>query len=91
MLGGFVMSFSFIAFVFAMMNTSVANVVFIISTQTMFLAIFGFIYLKEKVSLVGFCIVLAINRCFNYDWSSVSSGTLFGNLMLLQYLLVFQF
>ena len=38
-LGGFVMSLSFIAFVFAMMNTSVANVVFIISTQTMFLAI----------------------------------------------------
>ena len=29
LLGGFVMSFSFIAFVFAMMNTSVANVVFI--------------------------------------------------------------
>ena len=42
------MSFSFIAFVFAMMNTSVANVVFIISTQTMFLAIFGYFYLKEK-------------------------------------------
>ena len=42
LVGGFVMSFSFIAFVFAMMNTSVANVVFIISTQTMFLAIFGF-------------------------------------------------
>ena len=40
-LGGFVMSFSFIAFVFAMMNTSVANVVFIIGTQTMFIAIFG--------------------------------------------------
>ena len=29
LLGGFVMSFSFISFVFAMMNTSVANVVFI--------------------------------------------------------------
>ena len=33
LLGGFVMSFSFVAFVFAMMNTSVANVVFTISTQ----------------------------------------------------------
>ena len=52
-LGGFVMSFSFIAFVFAMMNTSVANVVFIISTQTMFLALFGFIYLREKVSIIS--------------------------------------
>ena len=47
------MSFSFIAFVVAMMNTSVANVVFIISTQTMFLAIFGYFYLKEKVSIIG--------------------------------------
>ena len=61
LLGGFVMSFSFIAFVFAMINTSVANVVFIISTQTMFLAIFGYFYLKEKVSITGLLsIVLAM-------------------------------
>ena len=52
LLGGFVLSFSFIAFVVAMSNTTVANVVFIISTQTMFLALFGFFYLKEKVSLI---------------------------------------
>ena len=51
-LGGFVMSFSFVAFIIAMDNTTVANVVFIISTQTMFLAIFGFFYLKEKISLI---------------------------------------
>ena len=44
-IGGFVMSFSFIAFVVAMNNTTVANVVFIISTQTMFLAILGYFYL----------------------------------------------
>ena len=54
-LGGFVMSFSFVAFVIAMTNTTVANVVFIISTQTIFLAIFGYFYLKEKVSIIGFC------------------------------------
>ena len=78
------MSFSFIAFVFAMMNTSVANVVFIISTQTMFLAIFGFIYLKEKVSLVGFfSIVLAMSGVSIMIGDSVSSGTLFGNLIAL--------
>ena len=57
------MSFSFIAFVFAMMNTSVANVVFIISTQTIFLAIFGLLFLKEKISLKGFIsIILAFLR-----------------------------
>ncbi len=84
LLGGFVMSFSFIAFVFAMMNTSVANVVFIISTQTMFLAIFGFFYLKEKVSLIGFIsIVLAMSGITVMIGDSVFSGTLFGNLVAL--------
>ena len=84
LLGGFVMSFSFIAFVFAMMNTSVANVVFIISTQTMFLAIFGFFYLKEKVSLIGFIsIVLAMSGITVMIGDSISSGTLFGNLVAL--------
>ena len=84
LLGGFVMSFSFIAFVFAMMNASVANVVFIISTQTLFLAIFGFIYLKEKVSLIGFLsITLAMAGVSIMIGDSISSGTLFGNLVAL--------
>ncbi len=84
LLGGFVMSFSFIAFVFAMMNTSVANVLFIISTQTMFLAIFGFFYLKEKVSLIGLIsIMLAMSGITVMVGDSISSGTLFGNLVAL--------
>ena len=84
LLGGFVMSFSFIAFVFAMMNTSVANVVFIISTQTMFLAIFGFFYLKEKISLLGFVsIVMAMTGITIMIGDSITSDTLFGNLVAL--------
>jgi len=84
LLGGFTMSFSFVAFVFAMVNTSVANVVFIISTQTMFLAIFGFFYLKEKVSLISFIsIVLAMSGITIMVGDSMSSGTLFGNLIAL--------
>ena len=84
LLGGFVMSFSFIAFVFAMINTSVANVVFIISTQTMFLALFGFFYLKEKVSLLGLLsIILAISGIIVMVGDSISSGTLFGNIVAL--------
>ena len=84
LLGGFVMSFSFIAFVFAMMNTSVANVVFIISTQTMFLAIFGYLYLKEKVSLIALLsIILAMMGITVMIGDSISSGTLFGNLVAL--------
>ena len=84
LIGGFVMSFSFIAFVFAMINTTVANVVFIISTQTMFLAIFGFFYLKEKVSLLGLLsIILAMTGIVVMIGDSISGGTFFGNLVAL--------
>ena len=83
-LGGLVMSFSFIAFVIAMTNTTVANVVFIISTQTMFLAIFGYFYLKEKVSLVSFIsILLAMSGITVMVGDSLSSGSFFGNLVAL--------
>ena len=84
LLGGFVMSLSFIAFVVAMTNTSVANVVFIISTQTMFLAIFGYFYLKEKVSLVSFIsILLAMSGITIMVGDSLTSGSFFGNLVAL--------
>ena len=83
-LGGFVMSFSFVAFIIAMNNTTVANVVFIISTQTMFLAIFGFFYLKEKVSLIGSSsIILAMSGILIMVGDSISTGSLFGNLVAL--------
>ena len=83
-IGGFVMSFSFVAFVVAMSNTTVANVVFIISTQTMFLAIFGYIYLKEKVSLIGsISIFLAMSGITIMVGDSKSTGSLFGNLVAL--------
>ena len=84
LLGGFVLSFSFVAFVVAMSNTTVANVVFIISTQTMFLAIFGFFYLKEKVSLIGLIsIFLAMSGIIIMVGDSISSGSLFGNIVAL--------
>ena len=84
LLGGLVMSLSFIAFVVAMTNTTVANVVFIISTQTMFLAIFGFFYLKEKTSLVSFIsILLAMSGIIVMVGDSLSSGSFFGNLVAL--------
>ena len=84
LLGGFVMSFSFIAFIVAMSNTSVANVVFIISTQTMFLAIFGYFYLKEKLSLVSSAsIFLAMSGIIIMVGDSISGGSLFGNIVAL--------
>ena len=84
LLGGFVLSFSFVAFVVAMSNTTVANVVFIISTQTMFLAIFGYFYLREKVSLIGSTsIFLAMSGIIVMVWDSISTGSLFGNIVAL--------
>ena len=83
-IGGLVMSFSFISFVVAMSSTTVANVVFIISTQSMFLALFGYFYLKEKVSLTGFIsITLAMTGIIIMVGDSISSGSLFGNLVAL--------
>ena len=84
LLGGFVLSFSFVAFVVAMSNTTVANVVFIISTQTMFLAIFGYFYLKEKVSSIGLIsILLAMSGIIIMIGDSISGGSLFGNIVAL--------
>ena len=84
LLGGFVLSFSFVAFVVAMSNTTVANVVFIISTQTMFLAIFGYFYLKEKVSFIGLIsIFLAMSGIIIMVGDSISGGSLFGNIVAL--------
>ncbi len=84
LIGGFILSFSFVAFVVAMSNTTVANVVFIISTQTMFLAIFGFFYLKEKVSLIGaLSIFLAMSGIVIMVGDSISAGSLYGNLVAL--------
>ncbi len=84
LLGGLVMSLSFIAFVVSMSTTTVANVVFIISTQTMFLAIFGYFYLKEKVSLISFfSIILAMGGIIIMVGDSLSTGSFFGNLIAL--------
>jgi len=83
-LGGLVMSLSFIAFVVAMSSTSVANVVFIISTQTMFLAVFGYFYLKEKISLISFfSIFLAMAGIIIMVGDSLLTGSFFGNMVAL--------
>ena len=84
LLGGLVMSLSFVAYIYSMTITSVANVVFIISTQTMFLAIFGYFFLKEKISLICFIsIVLAMSGILIMVGDSISSGSLLGNIIAL--------
>ena len=50
--GGIVLSCGYAGYVFAMYNTTVANANFIIQTQTIFLAVFGYIFLKEKITIL---------------------------------------
>ena len=84
MIGGFFLSLSFVAFVIAMTNTTVANVVFIISTQTVFLAIAGYFILKEKVTFIAFVsIILAMIGIGVMFSDSVATGSFFGSLVAL--------
>tara|TARA_E500000331_G_scaffold166677_1_gene161376 strand:- start:95 stop:976 length:882 start_codon:yes stop_codon:yes gene_type:complete len=79
--GGFILSIGFCGYVFAMYNTTVANANFIIQTQTIFLAIFGYIFLKEKISVITLVsIILAISGIILMLGNSLSSGEMIGNI-----------
>jgi len=83
-IGGFLLSLSFVSYTFAILSTSVANVVFIISTQTIFLAVLGYFFLKEKISLIGFVsIFLAMVGITIMVGDSIATGSLFGNIVAL--------
>jgi len=78
------MSLGFIAYIVSMTETTVANVLFIISTQTIWLAIFGYLFLKEKISLKTFLsIILAMIGIAVMIGGSLNKGSLFGNLIAL--------
>tara|TARA_B100001057_G_scaffold302629_1_gene302832 strand:- start:744 stop:1613 length:870 start_codon:yes stop_codon:yes gene_type:complete len=79
--GGVVLSFGFCGYVFAMYNTTVANTNFIISLQILFLAIFGYFFLKEKISLITLIsIILAMSGVILMVGNSLTPGELSGNL-----------
>ena len=79
--GGIVLSCGYAGYVFAMYNTTVANANFIIQTQTIFLAIFGYIFLKEKVSILTIIsIILAFSGIFLMLGGSLTSGQMVGNI-----------
>ena len=81
LIGGIILSTGFCGYVFAMYNTTVANTNFIIQTQTIFLAIFGYFFLNEKISKVTFlAIILAISGIILMVGSSLSPGQMLGNL-----------
>ena len=81
LIGGIVLSSGFCGYVFAMYNTTVANTNFIISLQILFLAIFGYFFLKEKISLITLSsIVIAMTGVLLMVGNSLSPGELSGNL-----------
>ena len=79
--GGIILSFGFCGYVFAMYNTTVANTNFIISLQILFLAMFGYFFLKEKISSITLTsIVLAMAGVIVMVGNSLTPGELSGNL-----------
>lgn len=84
LIGGIFLSTNFVAYMYSMMETTVANVVFIISTQTVFLPIVAYFFLKEKISPRGYvAIVLAMIGVTLMIGDSLGTGSLKGNLVAL--------
>ena len=79
--GGIVLSCGYAGYVFAMYNTTVANANFIIQTQTIFLAIFGYIFLKEKINKLTLAsILIAFAGIFLMLGGSLTAGQMVGNI-----------
>ena len=57
-IGGIFLGIGFAAYVFSMYTTTVANTNFIITTETIFLAVFGYFFLKEKIDLITFIAII---------------------------------
>lgn len=76
--------FGFVGFVYSMLNTSVANVNFINTTQVIFLTIFSFIFLKEKINLITLIsIIIAFIGIVIIFLNSLYVGDLKGNVIAL--------
>ena len=68
------------AYMFALKYTTVANVLFIISTQTFMLAIGGYFILKEKINIsTAIAIIMASVGIYIMIGTKVSNGTMLGN------------
>ena len=82
---GLFLSVGFAAYVFSMYTTTVANTNFIITTETIFLAMFGYFFLKEKINLITFVsIILGMSGVLLIVGSSLSiqsSEQFLGNIV----------
>ena len=84
-IGGIFLGIGFAAYVFSMYTTTVANTNFIITTETIFLAVFGYFFLKEKINLITFIsIILGMSGVLLIVGSSLSiqsSEQFIGNIV----------
>ena len=84
-IGGLILAFGFVAYVFSMYTTTVANTNFIITTETIFLAVFGYFFLKEKINLITLIsIIMGMSGVLLIIGSSLSiqsSSQFFGNIV----------
>ena len=80
-IAGVILSLGFCGYVVAMYSTTVANTNFIISLQILFLAVFGYFFLKEKISAITLTsIILAMSGVLLMVGNSLTPGELSGNL-----------
>jgi len=76
LVAGVFLSVGFAAYVFAMYTTTVANTNFIITTETIFLALLGYFFLKEKISSITLIsIILGMSGVLLILGSSLSLQT----------------
>ena len=85
LIGGLFLGIGFAAYVFSMYTTTIANTNFIITTETIFLAVFGYFFLKEKIDLITFiAIILGMSGVLLIVGSSLSiqsSEQFIGNIV----------
>ena len=80
-IAGVILSLGFCGYVVAMYSTTVANTNFIISLQILFLAVFGYFFLREKIAPITlFSIILAMVGVLIMVGNSLTPGELTGNL-----------
>ncbi|MBA1338529.1 MAG: Permease of the drug/metabolite transporter (DMT) superfamily [Pelagibacterales bacterium] len=85
LIAGIFLGAGFASYVFAMYHTTVANTLFIITTETIFLAFFGYIFLKEKISFITFISILlgmfGVLMIVGSSLSTQTSAQFLGNIV----------
>jgi drug/metabolite transporter (DMT)-like permease len=84
---GMLLGFHFVTWIESLYHTTIASASVLVTMSPIFLAIFGFLFLKERLTLrVSAGILLAVLGAALIGWGDASggpSGSLFGNMLAL--------